>query len=230
MKLKKIAALAMSGVMAVSMLAGCKSGNGGQVPPEENNGNATGYSAMLAEDLKDVMKDIDYVTFQDNNKDADALADALGNLGSVTTGGSTVLTRLVSLDGPNKCLNYALGLDEMIKDFVENSGITNGEEKLHESDELNFAGAQNYNINQVAKRGNIYAIDGTIDIEKAMEQVADQLTSLNKAPKSGSADGISWDFHYTVSVSVVNKPLTVIDGYNGTANFIAVTVTRTPVK
>ena len=63
MKLKKIAALAMSGVMAVSMLAGCKSGNGGQVPPEENNGNATGYSAMLAEDLKDVMKDIDVGQF-----------------------------------------------------------------------------------------------------------------------------------------------------------------------
>ena len=50
MKLKKIASLMLAGVMAVSMLAGCKTtsdnGNGGAVPPT-NNSSSSGLSAEI---------------------------------------------------------------------------------------------------------------------------------------------------------------------------------------
>ena len=45
MKLKKIASLALAGIMAVSMLAGCKDGNGNSGSSSENTNTTSGYSA-----------------------------------------------------------------------------------------------------------------------------------------------------------------------------------------
>ena len=81
MKLKKIVSLALAGVMAVGMLTACGSnGNGGQKPPEEDDNTvAGGYSAVFAKYVADKVKDMDYVTFQDNADDVADLEDALGN-------------------------------------------------------------------------------------------------------------------------------------------------------
>ena len=47
-------------------------------------------------------------------------------------------------------------------------------------------------------------------------------------PESKTSDaGETYEYNYKISASVVNKALTVFDGYNGSANFIAVTITRT---
>ena len=58
MKLKKIASLALAGIMAVSMLAGCKDGNGGNNGGEEggNEGQATGISTVVYENLSQAAK------------------------------------------------------------------------------------------------------------------------------------------------------------------------------
>ena len=85
MKLKKIASLALAGVMAVSMLAGCKSGTPNPNPGEgEGEGNtATGYSATLGDKVSDAVKDLGYITFADSAAAKAALEDAVGNLGLV---------------------------------------------------------------------------------------------------------------------------------------------------
>ena len=82
MKLNKIASLALAGIMAVSMLAGCGegNGNGNSGSSSENTNTTAGYSSTLAENLSAAAKE-DYITYQDNSADAAALEDALGNLG-----------------------------------------------------------------------------------------------------------------------------------------------------
>ena len=63
MKLKKIASLMLAGIMAVSMLAGCKSGNANENPGEQPENpvvsNAADYAnqTLSAKD-KDYMKRI----------------------------------------------------------------------------------------------------------------------------------------------------------------------------
>ena len=101
MKLKKIASLMLAGLMAVSMLAGCQTasngGNNGGEGEGEGEGTASGYSSVLADNLSaDAKKD--YITYQDNASDVTALEDALGNLGSVVTGGASLLPTLVPLE------------------------------------------------------------------------------------------------------------------------------------
>ena len=44
----------------------------------------------------------------------------------------------------------------------------------------------------------------------------------SKTTSGKNEAGETWEYNYTVSASVVNKALTVFEGYNGSANFIAV--------
>lgn len=268
MKLKRIVSLALAGVMAVSMLTACgnSNGNGGQVPPEENNTIDGGYSDMLAKYMEDVA-DLDHVTFQDNSDDVAALKDALGNFGNVVIGGGSLLPVLVCLEGTNDIIpgistgdlpiigalpivkpvsgNGVLSINNLKEDFAKALDLATAN---LESDDLAFKGSTK-NINVPQKEGTIFAIDGSISLEKVMNQIAngnnfngldnngtERFAGLNTTmddedalPESGVDGHLTWHYNYTISASVVNVPATAVDGYNGSVNFIAVTVTRTPV-
>lgn len=267
MKLKRIVSLALAGVMAVSMLTACgnSNGNGGQVPPEENNAVDGGYSAMLAKYMEDVA-DLDHVTFQDNSDDVAALKDALGNFGNVVIGGGSLLPVLVCLEGPNNIIpgfdisfgripvnikipgvsgDGVLSINNLKEDFAKALDLANEDLK---SDDLAFKDSTE-KMNVPQKKGTIFAIDGSISLEKVMNQIAngnnfngldnnsaERFNGLNTKmdgedalPESGVDGQLTWHYNYTISASVVNVPATAVDGYNGSVNFIAVTVTRTPV-
>lgn len=265
MKLKRIVSLALAGVMAVSMLTACgnSNGNGGQVPPEENNTIDGGYSAMLAKYMEDVA-DLDHVTFQDNSDDVAALKDALGNFGNVVIGGGSLLPVLVCLESPNNIIpdfdvsfdgglagaivgnitipgvsgDGVLSINNLKEDFAKALDLAT--EDLNSGDLAFKDSTKKMNVPQ--KEGTIFAIDGSISLEKVMNQIANgnnfdkRFTGLNGVLRDKSAlpesltDGhLTWHYNYTVSASVVNVPATAVDGYNGSVNFIAVTVTRTPV-
>lgn len=266
MKLKRIVSLALAGVMAVSMLTACgnSNGNGGQVPPEENNAIDGGYSDMLAKYMEDVA-DLDHVTFQDNSDDVAALKDALGNFGNVVIGGGSLLPVLVCLEGPNDIIpGFEISTDGILGDIkvpgVSGDGvlsINNLKEDFAKSLDLadsdlavnDLSLAQDDSLNVTRKDGTIFAIDGSISLEKVMNQIAngnnfngldnnsaERFTGLNTEmggegalPESLTDGELTWHYNYTVSASVVNVPATAVDGYNGSVNFIAVTVTRTPV-
>src|SRR5699024_2122462 len=70
--------LALAGIMAVSMLAGCKDGgNGNSGSSSENTNTTSGYSAMLGQKAAETLskKDLDEVfSFTDNADDQKALA------------------------------------------------------------------------------------------------------------------------------------------------------------
>ena len=245
MKLKKVMALALAGVMAVSMLTGCgNGGNGGASENGEENGVAGGFSSVLAKYMEESAK-MDNVSFQDDADVTAALEDALGNRGSLLLAGNTVapvvlpeVSPLVGSDFKNN-----LGLDAVVTDVI-NVGVGDCEEiaALFCTDSA---------ANTTRSVGLLFVVDGTVSVEKALKQVADgmsayvdyedekfatdmisldHLVSLlpdSKTTGNGNEAGETWEYNYTVSASVVNKALTVFEGYNGSANFIAVTITRT---
>lgn len=220
MKLKKIASLALAGIMAVSMLTACgksaNNGNNGE-GDGENNGTAAGYSAMLAEAVSDQVKKMDYVTFQDDAKVGEALEDVLGSVGSGDIALNSLLAgKVIPVEKQDPKGNKIVIAD----DFMDALDLNDfGETWDFSSDKW---------MNDTRKVGNIFYVDATVDMEKAMKQVAEELKGqLEGLEEKGTAGQLSYKFHYTVSVSVVNKSVDTIDWYHGSVNYIAVTVTRT---
>ena len=225
MKLKKIASLMLAGVMAVSMLAGC-SGNPDPNPGEgEGEGNATGYSAELASNLSSAAKK-DYITFADNAADADALKDALGNLGSVpVAAGATVPMTVVPVDElTGNAVSTFAGIDLVIADFTDALEFRDNDVQLGD-----LYMKADVDADEIVKDGVLYVIDGTVDAKKAVKQVAAQVENALESLDNHGTEGVTtYTYDYTVSVSVVNKALAPFAGYTLSANFIAVTVTRVP--
>lgn len=280
MKLKKLMALALSGAMAVSMMTACGgSGNGGTPNGGEGEGVVTGYSSVLAKYMEDTSKK-DYFTFQDDAAEAAALADALGNRGTLLLSANTVAPVVLPVTSPVIANDFknSLGLDVVVTDVVNGvlgdwveilrlfGSETQGSPDHMIGDVVGVDGTTNIDfadeVNKTKKVGMIFVADGTISVEKALKQIADGVSSyindielgdwdsaddetdadLNKVvkilsldtiaseylPESKTSDaGETYEYNYKISASVVNKALTVFDGYNGSANFIAVTITRT---
>ena len=247
MKLKKVMALALAGVMAVSMLTGCgNGGNGGASENGEENGVAGGFSSVLAKYMEESAK-MDNVSFQDDADVTAALADALGNRGSLLLAGNTVapvvLPEVSPLVGSDFKSN--LGLDAVVTDVIN---VVAGD-----YEEILALFCKDSAANTTRSVGLLFVVDGTVSVEKALKQVADGLSAyvdyedeeeefatdmisldylVSQLPESRTTAGENeagetWEYNYTVSASVVNKALTVFEGYNGSANFIAVTITRT---
>ena len=224
MKLKKIASLMLAGVMAVSMLAGCQNANvDPEQPTDPETPTATGYSVEMASNLSDAAKK-DYIAFEDNADDLAALEDALGKLSWTTTAGYTlpkVATPVIDWVG-------GADTDLMVNDFVDALDIEN----INMDDDWVWdALVIDYNRGdaETVKYGLMYVIDGTVDENDALEGIADNVEILlGNLPNVNDYTLTRYTYDYTVSVSVANKPLDVIDWYNGSANFIAVTVTRVP--
>lgn len=274
MKLKKLAALALAGMMAVSMLTAC--GNGGAPNNGGENDVATGYSSVLAKYMTEASK-MDNVTFQDNGSDAAALADALGNRGTLLLSGDTiapvplpVVSSVIAED-----FRRSLGMDNVVTD-VANTLLGDGVETVKMF--FNDAG----DVNEPKKIGMLFVVDGTISVEKALRQLGmgirasigdvnyedlwddemwKEIMGKGDGPEAGplaepdaelsdkinywldwfSLDtivaalpesmtneyGTTWHYDYTISASVINKALTVFENYNGSANYIAITITRT---
>ena len=224
MKLKKIASLMLAGVMAVSMLAGCQNANvDPEQPTDPETPTATGYSVEMASNLSDAAKK-DYIAFEDNADDLTALEDALGNMSWTTTAGNTALPKVVTPVNGWNAVDTAVVVDDFVTALdIENKALTYGtmRNELVSFKDLNAA--------ETVKYGLLYVIDGTVDVNKALKRVANKVENLlENLPNVNVSDTARYTFDYTVSVSVANKALDVIDWYNGSANFIAVTVTRVP--
>ena len=251
MKLKKVMALALAGVMAVSMLTGCgNGGNGGASENGEENGVAGGFSSELAKYMEESAK-MDNVSFQDDADVTAALADALGNRGSLLLAGNTVAPVVLPEVSPlvGRDFKSNLGLDAVVTDVIN-----------LDCEEILALFCKDSAANTTRSVGLLFVVDGTVSVEKALKQVADGASAyvddegeeedvitadmisldylVSQLPESRTTGGENeagemieagetWEYNYTVSASVVNKALTVFEGYNGSANFIAVTITRT---
>ena len=225
MKLKKIASLMLAGIMAVSMLAGCKTasnnGNGGE---GEGEGTQTsGYSAVMADAVSDKVKDMEYVTFQDNTADQTALNTSMYFVGSSAVE-SIMKNQRVPTEIPNNGDGWGDDLEEMVGYLVKELELD--DENMTSSGMTfdYFVGNSVPNMTNLdVKRGVIYAVDKNVGINEAVAYVADNLSDeLAQLDEESSAGNTTWYYEYVVSVSVANK--TVGDN---SANFILVTVDRT---
>ena len=219
MKLKKIASLMLAGIMAVSMLAGCKSGTPDPKPNEgEEENTASGYSAVMSEKLADTLskKDLDDVfTFADDADDQKALKKVI-NTHLVAKNFDNYVTTLTVANADTMGLDPAV---KMVTSFRNEVGA-----KATLSD---FATGTSMNT---ATSANIWVANGSIDMDYVMDVVASTCeTYLENAVKEGTvtASSTKVNYAYEVSVSVENVPLTYDSMKSGSVNFIAVTVTRT---
>ena len=223
MKLKKLMALALSGVLAVSMFAGCAKADVKPEPtPDPEEPTATGYSVTLGDKI-DVEKD--YITYQDNADDAAALQDALGNMASVSVAANATLPQTIMEFDKSTVFGDS---ELVINDFVNALKIKNPNLDLYtmNDDLTNWA---DWNDSDTVKYGVLYVIDGTVDVNKALAQVAGEVkNTISNLPNVNNDTVARYTYDYTVSASVVNKALEPFAGYTLSANFIAVTITRVP--
>lgn len=241
MKLKKVVSLALAGVMAVSMLAGCGT-NKPEDPSQDDNGTVkAGYSAEF-EKIADI--DLDYVAFQDSTVDQEALKAAVASC--------TDVQLYAALVGGNLDSNIAGGV-------VGGSGWLQGAMPIPSDVNLNCVNVftdkadldsyawdknggafpwyfttsnGNANMTDTLKAGAMFAVDGTMDTESVLTLVEKLLAKNNTLsddwlPESGENGGINVDYKYVVSVSLVNRVATSTNLVKADMDFVAVTITRT---
>ena len=169
MKLKKIASLMLAGVMAVSMLAGCSNTAVDPEPtPDPDPVPATGSSITLGEE---VGVEKDFITFADNADDVAALQDALGNLSSTGVYDSARLPKTVT---PVTSWNPNGDMKLVVSDFAESAEITNTSlgAMWMKGDLLRWF---NKNADKTMKYGLLFVVDGTVEDDKALAQIADMI-------------------------------------------------------
>ena len=237
MKLKKIASLMLAGVMAMSMLAGCNGktngGNNGAGEGEGEGTPATGYSATLEKYMSDDVKEMDNVTFRDNAEQATALENAAKNISA-----AEVVKTAAENPVPNSIEDWTSpDYVNMIAELKKAYDVKDNDLDVSDMNMKSLTDGQ-YLANRNLNDAVVYAVTGSVDLEEALEQIADELDSYFKAlpatgdVNNGDADtdmdpALRYDYDYVISVSVVNKPVTVFADYSGSVNYIAVTVSRT---
>ena len=256
MKLKKIASLALAGVMAVSMLTACGDtasnggNNGGEGEGEGEGTVVSGYSSVLGEALKDVdcIKDKDYITFQDSAADETALQAAVDAVDAEALKDYAEIRDVESISEENAGKFNGTTSQRVEDIFVKAAKISDDDLKENDIAMAWYAGynggsATNGNgfINTSAKDGVLYVVNGAVTVERAVKMVAeevkeqlakDALPETNAAPTNCDGEDCtaygSYKYDYTISVSVVDKTQqSDYDQASNSAHFIAVTVSRT---
>ncbi len=233
MKLKKLMALALSGVLAVSMFAGCSTvGEKPENPTDEPDTPVSNYSTTFWNNLDEGQKNI---TCADSAELTAALTTAVGRAGALTISKNywgTDFIRPVSIySRPASLASVASKLAELTGADNEELFITHENDMGMEST-LNQVVSGEYaqtddDITAVA----LFVVDGTIDVDQALEDVAERLDEViqDLQPTSqNSIYNVAYEYKYTGAVSVVSKSIDNLDGMK--VNFIAVQIDRTTVQ
>ena len=256
MKLKKIASLALAGVMAVSMLTACQTtsnngnngGENGTNPPVQTSGLSAAVEARLSKDL------LDYVTLKDSTElDAD-LEYAVEYVGvrEIVDGFVNVNDLLLSVESPNfnAALETEVGVNNMMGTGTQYTVYNIGDNRTLVNDEK--ASEQSTTMRD-AVAVESYVISGQIGDRAVQQKIADEIASyiydyqyvvnengsVNPITGKNEYSGGSWNHEYTVSISactvdthsvVVENNFGKWDGIIGAENpdvtYVAVQVVR----
>ena len=251
MKLKKIASLALAGVMAVSMLAGCSTtSNEPQeptTPPTTTpvSGKSAVFEAQLT-DLADVK-----ITMEDNADLQAALDTAAQNVSSATIIDFTnaIRTAQAGFYGVRTVANFDKNGKVYVADvnggaamgWGQATNIRAGDLSVT-ADDMDALSVYNAFVNLVPKHKEVdddtvtmlFAVDGTIGEDAAVRQVAKvlnneienlQIDDDKNADAPGWSDHTTLHYNYTGSVCITNRALA--DNHGMSLNIIAVQITRT---
>ncbi len=233
MKLKKLLALAMSGVLAVSMLAGCSTvSKMPENPTDEPDTPVSNYSTTFWKNLDEGQKNI---TCADSAELTAALTTAVGRAGTLTISENywgTDFIRPVSIySHPASLASVASKLAELTEAdnkelFITAPNDMGMESTLNQVENGKYAQTDD-DITAVA----LFVVDGNIEVNEALEDVAERLDEVIRDLQPTSQNGIyntAYVYKYTGAVSVVSKSIDNLGGMK--VNFIAVQIDRTTVQ
>ena len=235
MKLKKIASLALAGIMAVSMLTACDTTSVDPEPtPNPDPTPSTGYSSMLEDKMS--IQVTNKTVFQDDADLNAALDYAVGNVGNdditgdfgfgVFNGGAV---RYISTTPANDPLRLVVSTmrDKLDVKADWNDEDTNTLDNIRPSDDN--PNAYNYYTKKNVNTLLVYVVDDGVEIPNALDQIKNRIQStweddLYDDFKLNGDDNSGRDYHYVCSVAVSNRNFE--SGHGIGLNFIAVEVTR----
>ena len=234
MKLKKIASLALAGIMAVSMLTACDTTSVDPEPtPNPDPTPSTGYSSMLEDKMS--VQVTNKTVFQDDADLNAALDYAVGNIGNdkITTSFVESAVGSGSVRFINKNWSSAFtGVIDTMRDKLDVKATWNNTDtdtldniRPNENNPVDYANYKKNNVNTLL----VYVVDDGVEIPNALDQIKNQLQStwedkLYDDFKAGQNDNSGRDYHYVCSVAVSNRNFE--SGHGIGVNFIAVEVTR----
>lgn len=220
---KNPCAWAVAIALALGTLFGLLTGGGssgsGSSAPAGND-----YSAILADDLPDSAKK-DFVTFQDNAGDKSALQTALNQLtpdaaAALQNGQAVqVYSTTSGYGGAASSLTSALGLvNPTLKGGNTPGGAYNG-----------LVNNASSGAAQTAKYGLLFAAPASLNLNTALQQVANQVDLiLEDLPASNAPATPAYSYRYNISTSVASHDAPAASGQSAVpANYILVTITRT---
>ena len=215
MKLKKIASLALAGVMAVSMLAGCAT-----TKPETKPEDPTVTSSVSTEVGALIENVPEYVTFASSNKLDGALKAAVEYAGV-----KDVLLQYVAQDTLE-----AVNNPDMTKALSDKA--IEGEMTSLKDVGMVFAGTDGAGMSAC----RLYAVSGNMGENAVKEMIAKELEPIIATYGEYDMGGDNWYYDYTVSVSTCTKTVnstavgafgTGVGAENPSVTFVAVLVVRT---
>ena len=239
MKLKKIASLALAGVMAISMLTACGSTINEQQPPvngDDENNQVSGYSQMLHNHLSPSGQK--KVTPEDSNIVNQALQTAMGYAADGTIagiyddGGWFGTTELVNdwnwPAAPRSIRRAAVSLIETMD--AENTvamGVSNTFNVL-DPDNNNY-NSTSLNISMLFVAGGGKDMDAVMDevadiINNEVEWLEDDYDLPGDILQDNGGHSMNTDYDYTMSVAADTITLTADHGKSLT--FVAVNIAR----
>ena len=241
MKLKKIASLALAGVMAVSMLTACNTTSGQPQNPTTppTTTPAAGKSAVFEAALSD-LADVK-ITMSDSNDLQTALDAAAQNVGSATIIDFTTAIRAAG--NVRTIANFDPSSNVYLApSFVTTTSVPAGDLSVT-ADDMDAVNVQTAFRNLVPVDTSdvddevvtmLFAVDGFIGEDAAVKQVAEaldgyisglQIDNDMSQIENGLTDHTTLHYTYTGSVSVTNRALA--DNHGMSLNIIAVQITRT---
>ena len=238
MKLKKIASLALAGIMAVSMLAGCSTTSVDPEPtpnPGDDEPTVSGYSQMLYNHLSYTAKK--KVEPQDSNDVNDALAAAM----KYAAGNTIANSYDWFIDGDTHAVNGSWGYGIVtMPDSLENGAKKLISELKAENTVTQTLGwtfnvldptASNYNRDDM-NISMLFVADGLKGKEAVMDEIADMIDNevlrleddydlFNNDRHDAS---MNTDYEYTMSVAA--DTITLDADHGKSMTFVAVNIAR----
>ena len=232
MKLKKIVSLAMAGVLAVSMLAGCNNGTGSSSSTTEQPAAKDLVSQVVA-GLQDELNEYDAkVTVSADAELQKALENLAANVGTAKS--SYTYTNLYNMDNS---FGYASFLDKVENGRSDTSAASKEEQYALWAGMLDTSDAEvSYNAKKiVAEAMNWTCVEGGKKLDTLA--VSDRGTVVGSAEYTNTkGDKVYYSFEYTLKVAVVPVSnagdSSVTGGMTGTTSGYAYAfyLTRTPTE
>jgi len=218
MKLKKIASLALAGIMAVSMLAGCS----GKTENNENNGNQNQVTAATVADYANSLLSKEQKNVFEFENSADltaALKKVAGDSEKFTSDDIKAYSEL-----------YVYGADIVVNELAT---------ELKKDLELNFSNSNADNqkgLTNTGKKGTktvgfVYGVSGKLEQDTAVQLVVNswKTTTMDNGdyfPATISSAKLDCDYTAEISAAKVTAP----DNKDVSTWVVAIVVTQTAVE